>query len=554
VSLRQNGVGTGFTSADAILPIRDTEHQRREKGLQKPVAAYPQQIARGHRIPAAEARLRNAVNGRKDGRHNPGRGNQHPGFYSLGKPHSAKVAQASAADKISNNRSRQPANRSRIFPCEARRRRIKLRQPLLYLGGLMKLRTLLLSTVFPFCLLVNSAAQTVQSGSVLSEQDYSAEKILLPTPTGQYRIGRASFCRTDTSRSEPFTADSADHRQVVFHIWYPAEPKGGSAAPYIDLLPDNEIFRKSTAYSGFGIERLVKVRPHSFTGAKISEAKKRYPVIIFSHGLGMVSALYTTILENLSSHGYIVVGVDSPYFSSPMRLPDGRITRNLSQSTVRKGAREEEAVTQAQDLIFVLNELERLNKNAPDSGFTGRFDIKHVGVFGHSRGGFAAPHACFLDGRFSACLNLDGYPLTPAVMKDGIRQPYMHIEELAPWLPPPTDEELAKANQTREQAIKEAQEMEQKRETTFGKMSSGVYLVTVRGATHGSFSDGPIIAPGRNRDITINAERALTITNSYVLAFFDRYLKGHRQSLLKEGVSPTFPEVTLKAYRPVRKR
>ncbi len=175
-----------------------------------------------------------------------------------------------------------------------------------------------------------------------------------------------------------------------------------------------------------------------------------------------------------------------------------------------------------------------------------------MGVFGQSRGGFAAPHACLLDRRFKACLNLDGYSLTPAVMEKGIRQPYMHIEELAPWLPPPTDEELAKAKQTREQANKEAQEAEQEREATFGKMSSGMYLVTVKGAAHHSFSDQPYIAPQRYSHITINAERALTITNAYVLAFFDQYLKDRGQPLLK-GITPMFPEVTLKVYRPAKR-
>lgn len=401
--------------------------------------------------------------------------------------------------------------------------------------------------------LVNLATQPVQSQSDSSKQNVAADEILLPTPTGQYRVGRASFHRTDTSRLEPFTQDPTDNRQVMFHIWYPAESTGGSAATYIDLLPDNEIFRKSSAYSRVGIERLLRVRPHSFIEAKISGAKKQYPVIIFSHGLGTVAALYTTFLENLASHGYIVVGVNSPFFSSPMKFPDGRITRNESQSDIREGAREEEAVVQAQDLIFALNELEWLNKNGSDNRFKGRFDLNHIGVFGHSRGGFAAPHACFLDRRFKACLNLDGYRLTPAVMENGIRQPYMHIEELAPWLPPPTDEELVKTNQTREQAEKEAQAMKQEREITFGKMSSGVFLVTVKGAKHNSFSDSPFIAPDKYKDISINAERALTITNVYILAFFDRYLRNRRQSLLKEGNSQMFPEVTLEVYRPARK-
>jgi predicted dienelactone hydrolase len=325
-------------------------------------------------------------------------------------------------------------------------------------------------------LFINSAAQKFSSNPVSSRQNAWAAEIVLPTPTGSYRVGRASFHGVDKSRVEPFTEDPSDHREVLFQIWYPADPAGGTVAPYVDSLPDDEVFR----YAFVGIDRLMKTRSHAFTGVKVFGGRNRYPVIIFSHGLGRVSAHYSTFLENLASHGYIVVGVDSPFFSSALKMPDGRIIQNKSQRYQRRGAREEEAVTQAQDLVFVLNELERIDKTDPHIGFAGRLDLRHVGVFGHSRGGFTAPHACLLDSRFRACLNLDGYPLTPAVMEKGIRQPYMHIEEIAPWLPPPTDEQLANANQTREEANKQAREVEQQREKTFSKMSSGVYLVTVK--------------------------------------------------------------------------
>ena len=409
----------------------------------------------------------------------------------------------------------------------------------------MNLGKSLLSVVLLFCLNINSVAQSVPSSTVSSSQSASADEILLPAPTGPYRVGRASFHRIDTSRPEIFTADPSDHRQVLFHIWYPAQPTGGTVAPYIDPLPDDEVFRKS--YSFVGIENAMKTRSHAFTGVKVSSAKRRYPVIIFSHGLGRVSAHYTTFLENLASHGYVVVGVDSPFFSSILIMPDGRIIKNESQRNQRPGAREEEAVIQAQDLIFVLSELERLSKKDSDIGLGGRFDLRHVGVFGHSRGGFTAPHACLLDGRFRACLNLDGYPLTPAVMEQAIRQPYMHIEEIEPWESPATEEELARANMTRAEEVRVVQEAKRTRETMFSKMSSGVYLVTVKGAAHNSFSDMPFIAPERWSNIEINAARALTITNAYILAFFDRHLKDRPQSLLKAS-DPMFPEVTLKVY------
>ena len=412
----------------------------------------------------------------------------------------------------------------------------------------MKLRRFLLSVVILSCLLMSSAAQTASSGSVSFRANASADEIVLPAPTGPYRVGRASFHRVDASRPETVTLDTTDHREVFFHIWYPAEPIGGTVAPYIDnLLPDNEIFRQS--YTFAEIERVMNTRSHAFTGVSVSRAEKRYPVIVFSHGLNRVSAHYTTFLENLASDGYIVVGVDSPFFSSVLKMPDGRIVKNESQRNQRPGARVEEAVIQAQDLIFVLNELERLNKKDTDIGLAGRFDLRRVGVFGHSRGGFTAPHACFLDSRFRACLNLDGYPLTPAVMASGIRQPYMHIEEIAPWLQdPPTDEELRRANQTREEANRQAEEVERQRVQTFSKMSSGVYVVTVKGAVHNSFSDMPIIVPERYRNVRVNSVRALTITNTYILAFFDRYLRGRHQRLL-EGNAPKFPEVTLQFYR-----
>ncbi len=411
----------------------------------------------------------------------------------------------------------------------------------------MKLGKSVLS-ILPFCLFINYAAHTVASNSVSPRQNDPAEEIVLPMPTGSYRVGRASFHRIDTSRPETFTADPTDNREVLFHLWYPAEPAGGTVAPYVDDIPDDEVFR----YAFVGIDRLMKTRSHAFTGVKVYGGKKRYPVIIFSHGLGRVSAHYTTFLENLASHGYVVVGVDSPFFSSALKMPDGRIIQNKSQRNQRRGAREEEAVIQAQDLVFVLNELEGINKTDVDIGLAGRLDLRHVGVFGHSRGGFTAPHACLLDSRFRACLNLDGYPLTPAVMERGIRQPYMHIEELAPWLPAPTDEQLAASKQTREQAEKDAEAMEQQRDKTFSKMSAGVYLVTVKGAMHNSFSDMPFISPERYSNIQINAARALTITSAYLLAFFDHYLRGRPQRLLKAS-DRMFPEVTLKVYRQKRR-
>jgi hypothetical protein len=366
--------------------------------------------------------------------------------------------------------------------------------------------------------------------------------IELPPPGGPHRVGRASYHAVDPTRGEPFTPDTTDHREVVFHVWYPAAAEGRERAAFIDVSPQDSVFRRS--YSFMGVETLPRVRSHAYADVALSHVARRYPVILFSHGLGAVAKLYTSFLENLASHGYIVVGVDHPYFSAAFTLPDGRTVRNLS----RPEFRQRDVVTQAQDLVFVLDLLERIDRD-PTSRFAHRLDLRNVGVFGQSRGGFAAPHACRLDRRFRACANLDGYSLTPQVMEGGIVQPYMHIEESAPWDPPPSDSELVRAGQTRQRALAEAATDSAIRDRTFHRMTAGAYLVVVAGAVHASFSNQPFIAPERYPGVALDFGRTLQITDAYLLAFFNRHLRGTAEPLL-ERRPPPYPEVSVTHYQP----
>lgn len=409
---------------------------------------------------------------------------------------------------------------------------------------------------------VFTCLQLALAGPVASQVPATPEapaplSITLPNPTGSYAIGRETLPLVDRSRPEVMTTDPGDHREVLLHIWYPAERNSGvRPAPYIDIDPQDPVFQND--YRRFGPERLPSVGTHAMENARIAGAQRHYPVVLFSHGLGTVSSLYSTFIENLASHGYVVVGVESPYYASAIRFPDGRVVTKQSRrptNTIGASAeeqeqlrsiREEEGIIQAQDLVFVLNELEGLNRT--DADFRTRLDLRHVGVFGHSRGGFAAPHACYLDPRFKACLNLDGYPHTGAVTQNGIRQPYMFIQEQYPWEPPATAEQMAEAHQTPEQDHQGTVAASREWDATFRRMGSTTYVVTVEGAQHMSFSDAPYIAPDQFQTIGIDATAALTATRSYITAFFDHYLKGARAPLLRTR-SP-FPEVTVEVMEP----
>jgi hypothetical protein len=51
---------------------------------------------------------------------------------------------------------------------------------------------------------------------------------MFPVPTGPHVVGRSSFTVSDTTRSEPFTSDTSDHRELGIDIWYPAESGDGT--------------------------------------------------------------------------------------------------------------------------------------------------------------------------------------------------------------------------------------------------------------------------------------------------------------------------------------
>src|SRR5215813_7075525 len=79
--------------------LRDREDRRSEKGVEKPIAALKQQIARAHGVPSADMRLGDPVDGGESGGQNPGGRNQHAwskksGLKTLRDSHSVKVLRA----------------------------------------------------------------------------------------------------------------------------------------------------------------------------------------------------------------------------------------------------------------------------------------------------------------------------------------------------------------------------------------------------------------------------------------------------------------------------
>src|SRR5579872_3972189 len=91
-------------------------------------------------------------------------------------------------------------------------------------------------------------------------------------------------------------------------------------------------------------------------------------------------------------------------------------------------------------------------------------------------------------------------------------------------------------------------ETERRRAAVRSQLHASAYRVTLAGAQHMSFSDVPLLERSRT---AMAPERSIQIVRSYLLAFFDRYLKGSPAPLLQGGAMP-FPEVTFVEYGPAQ--
>ena len=112
----------------------------------------------------------------------------------------------------------------------------------------------------------------------------------LPLPTGSFAVGR--------------TSDTWDDNLSVW-IWYPA----AVAARADDYLPDAVRARwehDRPALINFLTRDLSKVRAHSARDVSVSHEQPGYPVVI----LRGAALNFSTLAEDLASHGYVVVGLD----------------------------------------------------------------------------------------------------------------------------------------------------------------------------------------------------------------------------------------------------
>ena len=372
-----------------------------------------------------------------------------------------------------------------------------------------------------------------------------------PTPRGPFVIGTVSRHLVDMNREETQGDRPGAHRELMVQIWYPAERRGPGEAYRLRRKPP---FKK---------EHLALVRTHAAAGVPLARTPPRFPVLIFSPGWNGCRNQNTFQIEELVSHGFVVVGLDHPYSSAVTTFPDGKTVQSTladhwmdfsSDEAFEASLRtyDTQRTSQLQirtaDVRFVLDELERLDQYDAAGLLTGRLDTARVGIFGHSFGGAVAAEACLLDSRFRAGIALDSV-LYGESAKEGVAQPFLFMNSDSP---DPTESELTSSSGPRRRYLTITSKNLRNKRKSLAK--HGGYWISIQGAYHMNFCDSPLYS--KIKRLTgagpIDVARAMRIINDYTIAFFSQYLLMQPQGLL-EGPSSQYPEVHFEVWQPLPK-
>jgi predicted dienelactone hydrolase len=231
---------------------------------------------------------------------------------------------------------------------------------------------------------------------------------------------------------------------------------------------------------------------------------------------------FTTLAEDLASHGFFVVGFDAPYRSFVVVLPDGRVRARSPSYNVENanGNLADPIISKllamwTSDTTFVVDQLQRLNDDSAEK-FGGRMNLQRLGIFGHSFGGATALEFCHQDSRCKAALDIDGIPFG-RVVPEGLSKPGMFLL---------SDHSGEMTDPASRPVLAEIQSI-------YDRLPAGRLYLVIRRANHFSFSDQILLNSQAAMKLLrlvgfggLDGRRGLAISADCVHTFFDVYLNG----------------------------
>lgn len=151
-------------------------------------------------------------------------------------------------------------------------------------------------------------------------------KVVTPRPTGEYAVGTLTFTVYDALEETMYNA-LGTKRSIPARVYYPVSKESVKELPKARYLSRDMIAMIKKKYmmpvKYEKVEQDGTNRSECYENAPFIDGE-RFPLILFSHGLGSFREAHSYLLCELASHGYVVVSIGHPYEGMLTELDDGR--------------------------------------------------------------------------------------------------------------------------------------------------------------------------------------------------------------------------------------
>lgn len=276
------------------------------------------------------------------------------------------------------------------------------------------------------CLTALAGAGTAAAVPAEAAAGYAAPKSaatpVLPRPTGGFPLGVVDLHLVDHSRPDPMNPPQP-YRELMVSVVYPARDVAGHGRAPLMTPGVSDGFNALAATGNYGVPEGTTINWSAIKTYEYENAPAaggRFPVVLYSPGVGDVRSWDSVLVDQLASEGYVVVTIDPTYEAAAVQFPadkanpHGRVLlSNLMDWYAR--AQQDGTVTQlleqlmdthVADTKFVLDELSK--PHTLPAGIARTLDMSDVGMFGHSAGGFTALETMYEDPRLKAGIDMDG--------------------------------------------------------------------------------------------------------------------------------------------------
>ena len=325
------------------------------------------------------------------------------------------------------------------------------------------------------------------------------DSIQLLKPTGTYPIGTTTHEWLDETREMKISASLIEKRNIITQIWYPATIDSNAIpAPYSALSTDyRNTYTNSYLRASFA-----------------NEIKKQCPLIIIVPGRGMERFVYTTIAEDLASHGFVVAAVDLPEIGYVL-YQDGLVLKPSNEFKTPNGMMagpyekvdeffEKPTEIGYQDVLFAIKKINELNKIDANNKLKNKINTNNIGIFSHSLGGRIAGELTARYKKIDALVAMEGIAPRDVRYEGKINVPSLMLCSAG--------------------TLKYAAE---NYDIFIENRKNIVYMTELIGFGHNSLTDNPYIYP-KSYKYDIDAAKGLEIGRKLVTDFFYEYLKGKK--------------------------